>query len=236
MKRWIAVCFVLLFSLLLCGCSNTNAYVFDEENMRLVQFEAPSDDQPAVLMETNMGDIYIVLYPDEAAVACENFQALVEQGWYDGTEFFQIESNTACVAGSQTPDGSTVTTIYNEKKFENEYTSNMWPFSGAMGTISDEEGMSDSRFFLIGDVPCSEEYVETMESYDFPQAVIEKFEEVGGIPPFTQRYTFFGQVVLGMDVVNNIIDLPVDDHQYPTGGAVVIEKATLITCADIPNA
>ena len=96
---------------------------------------------------------------------------LAGQGWYDGTEFFRIEPKTACIAGSKTTDGNTPTTIYNEEKFENEYTMNVWPFAGAVGTISNEDGKSDSRFFFIGDIPITDEYRSAMEQYGFPESV-----------------------------------------------------------------
>lgn len=232
-KKGLCLLLALVFAFALTGCGSSSSYEFDEENMVLVQFETPADDAPVAHISTNMGDVWFVLYPDEAPVACENFTELVNDGWYDGTEFFRIESDTACIAGSKTTDGNTPTTIYNEEKFENEYTSNVWPFAGAVGTISNEDGMSDSRFFLIGDIGITDDYRESMEKYGFPEAVREKFDEVGGVPPFTQRYTIFGQVVKGMDVVNAINKVETNDDQYPTGEAIVIESITMTTYGEI---
>lgn len=225
-----ALVLLLAFSLTACGGSSYN---FDETDMHLVQFETPADDAPVAHVSTSMGDVWFVLYPDEAPVACENFMTLAEQGWYDGTEFFRIEPKTACIAGSKTTDGNTPTTIYNEEKFENEYTMNVWPFAGAVGTISNEDGKSDSRFFLIGNIPITDEYRSAMEQYGFPESVREKFDEAGGVPPFTQRYTIFGQIVKGMDVVDAINALETNDDQYPTGDPVVIESITLTTYGEI---
>ena len=226
----LALALLLAFSLTACGGSSYN---FDETDMHLVQFETPADDAPVAHVATSMGDVWFVLYPDEAPVACENFMTLAGQGWYDGTEFFRIEPKTACIAGSKTTDGNTPTTIYNEEKFENEYTMNVWPFAGAVGTISNEDGKSDSRFFFIGDIPITDEYRSAMEQYGFPESVREKFDEVGGVPPFTQRYTIFGQIVKGMDVVDAINALETNDDQYPTGDPVVIESITLTTYGEI---
>ena len=226
----LALALLLAFSLTACGGSSYN---FDETDMHLVQFETPADDAPVAHVSTSMGVVWFVLYPDEAPVACENFMTLAEQGWYDGTEFFRIEPKTACIAGSKTTDGNTPTTIYNEEKFENEYTMNVWPFAGAVGTISNEDGKSDSRFFFIGDIPITDEYRSAMEQYGFPESVREKFDEVGGVPPFTQRYTIFGQIVKGMDVVDAINALETNDDQYPTGDPVVIESITLTTYGEL---
>ena len=56
---------------------------------------------------------------------------------------------------------------------------------------------------------------------------------MGGVPPFTQRYTIFGQIVKGMDVVDAINALETNDDQYPTGDPVVIESITLTTYGEI---
>ena len=43
----------------------------------------------------------------------------------------------------------------------------------------------------------------------------------------------FGQIVKGMDVVDAINALAVNDDQYPTGDPVVIESITLTTYGEI---
>lgn len=142
MKRF----FVVLLSVAILlgaftGCIGGQAsYEFDTENMHFVQFETPADDAPVARIETSIGTIQLVLFPEEAPKACENFIGLVEKGFYNTTEFFNIEQGVACIAGSLTPDGLTPSTIYDNQKFPNEYSSNLWPFSGCVGTISDEDG------------------------------------------------------------------------------------------------
>ena len=234
-KKALCALLAVLLAFTLTACGGVGSYNFYETDMHLIQFDTPADDAPVSHIETSLGDVWFVLYPDEAPVACENFSTLAEDGWYDGTEFFRIEKDTACIAGSKTTDGNSPTTIYNEEKFENEYTMNVWPFAGAVGTISNEDGKSDSRFFLIGSTPITEDYVEAMEKYGFPEAVREKFAEAGGVPPFTQRYTIFGQIVKGMDVVNAINALETNEDQYPTGDPVVIRSITLTTYGEIKD-
>ena len=220
----------VVMSCALAGCQSSAAqYEFDTENMHFVQFETPSAHAPVANIETSIGTIQLLLFPEEAPKACENFIGLVEKGFYNNTEFFNIEQGVACIAGSLTNDGVSPSTIYDDQKFDNEYSSNLWPFSGCVGTISDEEGKSDSRFFLMGDVEVSQDMVDQMTDLNFPQAAIEKFQEVGGMPPFTQRYTIFGQLLSGQELVETIISSEVDGNKYPTGDPFVIESITITT-------
>ncbi len=58
---------------------------------------------PVVAMRTNMGDIIIELYPDEAPVTVENFLQYVEEGYYNNTIVHRIEPNFVIQAGGYDP-------------------------------------------------------------------------------------------------------------------------------------
>ena len=49
-----------------------------------------SKDNPKVIVETNMGEIELELYPDKAPVSVENFLAYVNAGFYTGTIFHRV--------------------------------------------------------------------------------------------------------------------------------------------------
>ena len=51
----------------------------------------------------------------------------------------------------------------------------------------------------------------------------------GSLPPFTQRYTIFGQLLSGQELVETIISSEVDGNKYPTGDPFVIESITITT-------
>lgn len=45
---------------------------------------------PVVIMETSMGRVIVMLYPDKAPITVENFLRYVDKGFYDGTIFHRI--------------------------------------------------------------------------------------------------------------------------------------------------
>jgi cyclophilin family peptidyl-prolyl cis-trans isomerase len=49
-----------------------------------------SKDNPKVIIETNMGNIELELYPDKAPVSVENFLSYVKDGFYAGTIFHRV--------------------------------------------------------------------------------------------------------------------------------------------------
>ncbi len=64
------------------------------------------DDQtatPVVIMQTNLGDIRIELYPEKAPVTVSNFLAYVDRGFYDGTIFHRVIPNFMVQGGGFDP-------------------------------------------------------------------------------------------------------------------------------------
>ena len=72
-----------------------------------------------------------------------------------------------------------------------------------------------------------------MKAGNVPQKVIDKYQEVGGAPWLDGRYTVFGQVIEGMDVVDDIANVSVN-NKYKPAESVIIEMITIseYTAAD----
>ena len=65
-----------------------------------------------------------------------------------------------------------------------------------------------------------------MEEAGVRQEVIDAYKEAGGLPYLDNRYTVFGQVYEGMDVVDAIAAVDTDENDKPTED-VLIEKVEL---------
>ena len=48
-------------------------------------------------MKTNMGDVKILLFPEVAPKAVENFTSLAKQGYYDGIIFHRVIKDFICL-------------------------------------------------------------------------------------------------------------------------------------------
>ena len=69
----------------------------------------PQDEVVRVVMETNVGDIELAIYPDRAPISAANFLAHVDRGHYDGTSFyrtttFERGSSISVIQGGRASD------------------------------------------------------------------------------------------------------------------------------------
>ena len=51
--------------------------------------------------------------------------------------------------------------------------------------------------------------------FSYPDAIKKKYQEIGGTPHLDQNYTVFGQVVMGLDVVDKIAAVQKDGQDRP---------------------
>ena len=61
-----------------------------------------------------------------------------------------------------------------------------------------------------------------MEDAGYPAEAIKKYKEVGGTPWLDFRHTVFGQVVEGMDVVDEIAAVKVGRNDKPLEDVVIL--------------
>jgi peptidylprolyl isomerase len=151
-----------------------------------------------VLLETSMGDITIQLR-DDMPITTGNFKNLVQQGVYDGTIFHRVvnlPNNLVIVQGGD-PTG----TGYGDPSIPNiqdEFSDNSENNKNRRGTIAmantGAANSGSSQFFING----------------------EYNSHLDGLHPV------FGEVIAGMDVVDEILDVATDSDNRP------LEDVTLI--------
>ena len=153
----------------------------------------------SVVLETNQGDIEVKLYPDIAPLACENFIGLVEKGYYNGLTFHRVVKDFMIQGGDPTGTGSGGESIWGDKPFANE-TSDTMKFDkpGILAMANSGPDTNKSQFFIT----------------------------VKENPGLDGRYTIFGEVTSGMDVVNKINAVETDKADKPKNEQR-IEKARI---------
>ncbi len=77
-----------------------------EHEQELRAAEAKADDLPRVLLETTRGPVVIELFEDQAPNTVANFIQLVESGFYDGSDFYQVVDDFVAQGGDPIGDGS----------------------------------------------------------------------------------------------------------------------------------
>lgn len=221
----------LVFMLLNTYVSHRSKMVINVDTMELVQLEAPKDGDPIAVIETSLGEIRMVLYPEYSPNAVKNFTELAESGYYDNTYVFSSQDGAYSAAGAKNKDG-TMPDGYDESRelVERELHQNLWPLKGAvcvMNTTVDRglkelilggEGTyyNGSRFALINSIEFTDdikqELIDSSECRELADAFIEK----GGIPNFSQQMTVIGQTYKGFDVIEQLASLETDGDENDT--------------------
>lgn len=224
MKKFRFAFFAAVCALLFSGCSSFNRESpmnsYDFSQMELVQLKEPKDGQPIAHIETTIGTITIVLYPEYAPKTVDNFINRANEGFYNNKPVFAVVNDIYFLTGSDDEDGK-IGFTNDGLAIPNEYSVNLWPFRGAVLSYHKIDGYGDSRFFIIGAADVTkEEYDELREITDangnqrVPDELVDAFIEYGAVPNLSATYTVFGQTIEGFDVLEEILSVDIDERTY----------------------
>lgn len=162
-----------------------------------------------ILLKTNFGDIKIELNSEKAPKTAANFQQYVEDGFYDGVIFHRVIDGFMVQGGGMEPGMQEKET---RESIENEADNGLENNIGTLAMARTMEPHSASAQFFIN-----------IADNSFLNHTSKDTQGWG--------YCVFGEVVEGMEIVNQIKnvattmrmghqDVPVDD--------VIIETATVV--------
>ncbi|WP_404404529.1 peptidylprolyl isomerase [Jeotgalibacillus malaysiensis] len=163
----------------------------------------PAENEPVATMETSEGTITLKLFPDQAPKAVENFMTHAENGYYDGLTFHRVIQDFMIQGGDPDGTGAGGESIYGEP-FEDEFDESLINMKGALSMANSGPNTNGSQFFIVQADTVAEDMIGQMEEAEFPQEIIDIYAERGGTPWLDNRHTVFGQVIEGMDVVDQI--------------------------------
>ena len=140
----------------------------------------PGQDLPQVLLQTNLGDITLHLHAQEAPDSVSNFLGYIDAGFFDGLIFHRVISGFMIQGGGFTTEMQRKPT---RPPIRNEAANGLKNRRGtiAMPRTSDPDSASSQFFINLVDNP----------GLDRPS-------------PDGHGYAVFGQVIGGMDVVDQI--------------------------------
>jgi peptidyl-prolyl cis-trans isomerase B (cyclophilin B) len=141
-----------------------------------------SEQNPRVLLETSMGVITIELFKEKAPITVKNFLGYVKDGYYDGLIFHRVIKDFMIQGGGLNEAMEQKKTKYAIK---NEATNK----------LSNKRGTLAMARTAIVDSATSQFFINTVDN---------AFLDHQGKQPDSFGYCVFGQVVEGMDVVDQI--------------------------------
>lgn len=153
----------------------------------------PAYKNPHVLIETNLGDIEVELFPDQAPKTAAAFLSFVDSGFYNKTSFYRvlkteelpIATNTGIIQGGMWQTNPAKKIMIPGIEHETTKTSGLTHQSGTISLARLAPGTANTEFFIcIGD----------QSPLDFGRRGTED----------GQGYAAFGEVFKGMTIVRNI--------------------------------
>jgi len=154
------------------------------------------------VLDTTMGTIKIGFYPDVAPLHVSNFIMLAKSGFYDGTYFHRVIPGFVVQGGDPN-------TKDNDRSNDG--------MGGPESTVKAE----------FNNIHHGPGIVSMARKRNPNSAGSQFFICVGDLPDLDHKYTVFGKVTEGMDVVYKIADVPRDRNDNPIEN-VVVRKVTII--------
>ncbi len=155
-----------------------------------------------VKLETNHGDIVIKLY-DDMPVTAGNFKKLVEAGTYDGVIFHRVIEDFMIQGGDPTGTGMGDPKI---PKIKDEFVPGHSNVRGTISMANAGPNTGSSQFFI--------------------NLVDNSFLDYDK-QPLSSKHPVFGEVVEGMDVVDEIAGVATRSGDRPVEDVVIL-KATIV--------
>ncbi len=158
-------------------------------------------------IKTNLGDIEIELFSEQAPVSCENFLQYVNDGFYDGTVFHRVIDGFMIQGGGFTEDLGRKTTnppIANE---------------GGNGLKNAKYTLAMART-SVPDSATSQFFINTADNH-----FLDREQSADGV-----GYAVFGRVTGGTEIVDQIGKVPTGTQsgmQDVPVDAVIIESVTV---------
>jgi len=175
---------------------------------------------------TPYGAMIIVLY-DQTPQHRDNFVKLVKQHFYDSLLFHRV-INTFMIQGGD-PDSRHAAPGVLLGNGENGYTVpaefqlDLFHRKGVLAAARDEnpaKASSGCQFYIVQGKQWTDAELDKLEQTrlggrKIPVDQREVYKTKGGTPQLDQRYTVFGQVIKGMDVIDKIAAVKTDGNDRP---------------------
>jgi len=184
-----------------------------------------SDEAPRAIIETNMGDIEVLLY-ESTPLHRENFLKLIEENYYDSLLFHRVIEDFIIQAGDPDSKNAPLTQSLGtggpgyliEAEIGAPHLRGALAAARTGGAFNPEKKSSGSQFYIVHGRPQEEAMLDRLEKlrgikYNPTQRRL--YQEIGGVPQLDGEYTVFGEVVDGMEVVEKIAAQPTNAADRP---------------------
>ncbi len=187
--------------------SNTEAGEVPDGNQIVLEDLATVYNQ--AIIKTNFGDITVIFYPEASPITVSNFMNLAKKEFYNGTKFHRVIKDFMIQGGdpnSKDDDWSNDGTGGPGYKFDDEINAHEL-IRGSLAMANSGPNTNGSQFFIV-----------TTEA----------------TPHLDGKHTNFGQIIEGMNIVDKIEAVEVNNNDHPIED-IIIESIELVNSEDTPS-
>lgn len=175
---------------------------------------------------TNYGTIVVMLY-DGTPQHRDNFIKLANDHYYDSLLFHRVIKGFVAQAGDPMSKYANDTVLLGDSDLHYTVNAEIFPDKyyhkrGALGMARDDnptKASSACQFYIVqGKIASDSTFIKAKkrtDGYEIPEAHKQVYRTIGGIPHLDSRYTVFGEVIKGMDVVDKIALVETDKNDRP---------------------
>lgn len=179
-----------------------------------------------VKIVTEKGEGVIRMY-NETPKHRDNFVKLVQEGFYQDLLFHRVIQNFMIQGGD--PDsrdakpGDRLGSGGLDYRVPAEFHPDLFHKKGVLAAARDnnpEKASSSTQFYLAQGRKFTKAGLDSMEinrlgGRKIPTAHRQVYETIGGVPHLDQNYTVFGEMVIGMDLIDKIAAVKTDQYDRP---------------------
>jgi len=180
-----------------------------------------------IKISTDSGVIIIQL-SDSTPLHRDNFVKLVQQGFYDSLLFHRVipqfmiqggdPASKYAAQGSMLGNGGS-----DMARIPAEFHPSLFHKKGVLAAARDgnpEKASSACQFYLVeGKVQTDEQLnmIEQSNGIKYSPEQRAVYTSIGGTPQLDNKYTVFGEVISGLEVINKIVNVSRDRVNRPLG-------------------
>ena len=181
--------------ILLTGCGVEDIENNNKDNLN---YMSKTETNTQAIIKTGLGDITVELFSNDSPKTVENFVKLAGEGFYDGTKFHRVIKDFMIQGGDPLTKDETIKNSWGTGgpgyRFADEFNNHKL-VKGSLAMANAGPDTNGSQFFIV-----------TAEA----------------TPWLDGRHTNFGQVIGGMEVVEQIAGVATTGPDRPVDNVTVI--------------
>lgn len=181
-----------------------------------------------IRIKTEFGECIIKLY-NETPLHRENFLKLAKDGYYNGTLFHRVIKDFMIQGGDPDSRNAKPDSLLGEGgpkyTIPAEFRDSLFHKKGVLAAaregdmVNPKKESSGSQFYLVQGKVFTDEQLNSLEEkrlkFKLPEYQRQVYKTIGGTPHLDRNYTVYGEIVVGLDMVDKIAMLQTDKNNRP---------------------